>query len=477
MSTKHLIKEITEGSIAWEQNIVPGDFLLSVNDSEVIDVFDYRYLCQDSLIKLKIQKSDGSIGTYELVKGEDEDIGLIFEEGLMDTYRSCMNKCIFCFIDQMPKGMRETLYFKDDDMRLSFLQGNYVTLTNLTDGDIDRIIKYRLEPINISFQTTNPNLRCMMLNNRFAGTALKKADRLFDADITMNGQIVLCKGINDGDELERSLNDLYKYVPILESLSIVPVGLTKFREGLYPLEPLTEEDAKNVLKTVRRWQGKAYKEYGLHFVHASDEIYIIANEDLPDEDTYDGYLQIENGVGTIRLFETEFNEALSDIKEAYESFNPGIFDKINIKKYDEKITEKTGVLNISSLKQKLDTGREVSLVTGEISYRYIKELTDKFTDIFNNYKINVYSIKNEFFGEMITVTGLITGEDIIKQLNGKNIGEALLIPEKMLRAQTDVFLDNTRLSDIEKTLHSDTLIVKSNGKYLIESIIGETVYV
>ena len=477
MMTKHLISQISKGSIAEGLGIIPGDFLLSINDNEIIDVFDYRYLTQDSELKICILTSSGEEKEFFVKKEEDEELGLQFEEGLMDEYKSCTNKCIFCFIDQMPKGMRKTLYFKDDDMRLSFLQGNYVTLTNLSEKDIDRIIKYRLEPINISFQTTNPSLRCMMLNNRFAGDALKKADTLFNAGITMNGQIVLCKGVNDKEELERSISDLYKYVPVLESLSVVPVGLSKYREGLYPLEPFNKEDAKAVLDTIHKWQEKAYKEHNTHFVHASDEWYILADEELPEEDKYDGYLQIENGVGMLRSFIEEFDEGLSLLNEALNAYNPSFFNKINIKGYDRSIEEVTGVSNISNIEKILKQGRSVSVVTGKIAYKYIKEMADKFTDRFPQFSINVYAIRNDFFGERITVSGLITGQDIIKQLNDKLLGEALLIPENMLRAKTDVFLDDVTLTDIEKSLHISTSIVKSNGRNFIENIIGERFYV
>ena len=477
MSEKHLITEIAEGSIAEGLGIVPGDFLLSINDTEVIDVFDYRYLCQDSECRLLIEKADGKVVEFKATKEEDEEIGLEFSEGLMDEYRSCTNKCIFCFIDQMPPGMRETLYFKDDDMRLSFLQGNYVTLTNLSEKDIERIIKYKLEPINISFQTTNPELRCMMLHNRFAGDALKKADKLYEAGIIMNGQIVLCKGVNDGEELERSLSDLYRYLPILESVSVVPVGLSKYRDGLYPLESFEKEDAEKVIDTIESWQEKAYKEFGIHFVHASDEWYILAGRELPEEDRYDGYLQIENGVGMIRSLIDEFDEGLMELTDALENYRPGFLQKLNLKGYDKNFEEMSGICNISSVKKAIETGRKVSVVSGKIAHSYIQKLTDKFMECFPNFDIKVYPIRNDFFGEKITVTGLITGQDIIKQLEGIDMGDVVLIPENMLRAGTDVFLDDLRLSDIEKSLLSPTCIVKSNGKHLIESIIGEVVYV
>ena len=298
MKHEHIVKEVELGSIAEEMGIEPGDKLLSINDNEIEDVFDYHYLVNDEEIVLLIQKPDGEEWELEIEKDYEEDLGIIFEQGLMDEYRSCRNKCIFCFIDQMPKGMRDTLYFKDDDSRLSFLQGNYITLTNMSDHDIDRIVKYHLEPINISFQTMNPELRCKMLHNRFAGEALKKVDKFYEGGIQMNGQIVLCKGINDGEELERSIRDLSKYLPLLQSVSVVPVGLTKFRDGLYPLEPFTSDDAREVIRIIEKWQKVFYEEYGLHFIHAGDEWYLNAGLELPEESRYDGYLKWRGNVKT-----------------------------------------------------------------------------------------------------------------------------------------------------------------------------------
>ena len=283
MEHKHKISRIEPGSIADELGIEPGDLLLTVNDSVIEDVFDYHFLIHDEELVLLIEKPDGEEWELEIEKDYDEDLGMEFEQGLMDEYRSCRNKCMFCFIDQMPEGMRETLYFKDDDSRLSFLQGNYVTLTNMSEHDIDRIIRYHLEPINISFHTTNPELRCKMLHNRFAGEALKKVDRLYEAGIEMNGQIVLCKGINDGEELERSIRDMSRYLPYLRSVSVVPVGLTRYREGLYPLKSFTKEEAKGVLEIIHRWQKKLFKEHGIHFIHAGDEWYLLAEEEIPEE--------------------------------------------------------------------------------------------------------------------------------------------------------------------------------------------------
>ena len=285
---EHIVKSLMPGGIGEELGIEPGDKLLAINGNEIQDVFDYYYYEESEQLLLLIEKPDGEEWELEIEKDEDESLGIEFDQSLMDEYRSCRNKCMFCFIDQMPKGMRETLYFKDDDSRLSFLQGNYITLTNMSDHDVERIVKYRLEPINISFQTTNPELRCKMLHNRFAGEALKKVDILYRGQIEMNGQIVLCKGVNDGEELERTIRDLTGYLPYLKSVSIVPVGLTKYRDGLYPLEPFTKEDAREVLSVIHRWQEKIYQEHGIHMIHAGDEWYVLAEEEVPEEERYAG---------------------------------------------------------------------------------------------------------------------------------------------------------------------------------------------
>lgn len=311
---EHKISAVTPRSIAEELGIAPEDVLLSVNGQTPEDVFDYRYLINDEKIFVLIRKPDGEEWEYEIEKEYEEDLGLEFENGLMDNYKSCQNRCIFCFIDQLPKGMRKTLYFKDDDSRLSFLQGNYLTLTNMSEKDLERIIYYKLSPINISFQATNPELRCQMLNNRFAGEIHKKVQKLKEAGIVMNGQIVLCKGVNDGDELERSVKDLTEYMPELQSVSVVPVGLTRYREGLYPLTPFSREDAVLVLEKIHRWQEKLFKKYGKHFIHAGDEWYLLAGWPMPEEDTYDGYLQLENGVGMVRLLYNEVKERLETLE-------------------------------------------------------------------------------------------------------------------------------------------------------------------
>ena len=435
MTHTHIIKDVLPGSIAEELEISAGDKLLAINDQEIEDVFDYHFLANEEYLTVLIEKPDGEQWELEIEKEYEEDLGIEFEQGLMDEYRSCRNKCIFCFIDQMPKDMRETLYFKDDDSRLSFLQGNYVTLTNMSDHDIDRIIRYHLEPINVSFQTTNPELRCEMLHNRFAGEALKKVDRLYEGGITMNGQIVLCKGINDGEELERSIRDLMKYAPQLQSVSVVPVGLSKYRDGLYPLQPFTKEDAKEVLHIIHKWQKKAYEEFGIHFIHGGDEWYILAEEELPEEERYDGYLQLENGVGMLRLLMNEF-------EDGYESLNGDEID------------------------------REVSVATGFLAYPYIKRMADRIMEKYPKSKIHVYGIRNDFFGELITVSGLITGQDLIGQLKGKALGEKLLLPCNMLRIEEQDFLDDVTLQDVKDALQVPVDIVKSSGQDFIDAVLG-----
>lgn len=435
---EHIVSDIVPGSIAEELGIRPGDKLLAIDGHEIEDIFDYQFYVEDEEIVLLIEKPDGEQWELEIEKEADEDLGIEFGQGLMDEYRSCYNKCIFCFIDQMPEGMRDTLYFKDDDSRLSFLQGNYVTLTNMNSHDIERIIRYRLEPINISFQTTNPELRCRMLHNRFAGEALKKVDMLYQGGIEMNGQIVLCKGVNDGDELERSIRDLTSYLPLLKSVSVVPVGLTKFRSGLYPLDPFTKEDAREVLDVIHRWQEKIYQEYGIHFIHAGDEWYLLAEEDVPEEERYDGYLQLENGVGMLRLLFNEFAEG-----------------------YDALTGD--------------DRRDELSIATGKLAYPYLCKMAEKITEKFPGVRIHVYCIRNDFFGERITVSGLITGQDLMAQLKERELGRRLLIPCNMLKTDEDVFLDDFTVEQVSGALQVPIDIVKSSGQDLIDSILNSDI--
>lgn len=440
-SKGHLIKKILPGSIAEEFELAPGDRLISINGHEIEDIFDYQFYAEDTYIEILIEKPDGEQWILEVDKEEDEDLGIEFDNGLMDEYRSCHNKCIFCFIDQMPKGMRDTLYFKDDDSRLSFLQGNYVTLTNMSDHDLDRIIQYHLSPINISFQTMNPELRCKMLNNRFAGEALKKVDRLNEAGIEMNGQIVLCKGVNDGEELAFSIREMMRYIPNLQSVSVVPVGLSKYRDGLFPLEPFTREDAREVLSTIHHYQNESYQKYGNHFIHASDEWYILAGEELPQEENYDGYLQLENGVGMMRLLLNEFEEAMKELQE-----------KISADDLDF-------------------VPREISMATARLAYPFIRDMAARMMEMVPGLMIHVYEITNDFFGEMITVSGLLTGQDLIAQLTGRELGETLYLPQNVLRSGEEVFLDDVTVTEMEKALQVKVDIIKSSGRDFVNAVL------
>lgn len=436
---EHVIIHVEKGSSADKAGIKVQDRILSINQSEIVDVFDYHYLCNEEQLDLVIERPDGTRKKIEIKKEYEEDLGLTFESGLMDEYRSCCNKCIFCFIDQMPKGMRDTLYFKDDDSRLSFLQGNYITLTNMNERDVDRIIQYKMGPINISVQTMNPTLRCEMLHNRFAGEALNKMRKFLDAGIPMNGQIVLCKGVNDGKELKYSLEQLMEYAPVMESISVVPVGLSKYREGLYPLEPFTREDAKEVLECIREFQNEAFARHGIHFVHASDEWYLLANEPIPLEENYDGYLQLENGVGMLRLLMNEVEETLSQKR-----IRKPIFHR----------------------------KRKITIATGLLASEVIQLLAKQVMNQYPYIQVQVNPIVNDFFGPMITVSGLITGQDLINQLKGKDLGQELLLPVNMLRSGERVFLDDQTVEDVEKECGVTIRIVENTGYDFVSSIVG-----
>nr|WP_288915516.1 DUF512 domain-containing protein [uncultured Lachnoanaerobaculum sp.] len=435
----HIIKSVAKGSIAEELEIEPGDKLISIDGNEIKDVLDYRYYINAEEFTMVIEKANGE--EWELdIESDYEDIGLEFEEGLMSDYKSCTNNCIFCFIDQMPKGMRETLYFKDDDSRLSFLQGNYVTLTNMKDADIDRIIRFNLAPINISVHTTNPELRKEMLHNRFAGESLKYIDKLYEKNVPMNGQVVMCPGYNDGEELKRTLNDLLKYAPTMESVSVVPVGITKFRDDLPRLTLVDKDKAKETISIIEEIQQKAMKKCGMHFAQASDEFYLIAGRQMPSEDTYDGYIQLENGVGMLRLLSEEVRDAVETLK----------VPKADIKK-EEIISVATAILPAHSMEELL------------------KEIEEKFP----SKKINLYVIRNDFFGERITVAGLLTGVDIINQLKGKELGDRLLLSVNMFRSGEEVLLDDLTRSDIERELDTKTVIVGQSGYDLVNAIVSD----
>ena len=446
---EHVIKEVYPGSIAEEMEIEPGDVLLSINNEEIGDVFDYRYLIKDEYVEAVVRKPDGEEWLLEIDKEYDDDLGLEFENSLMSDYRSCSNKCIFCFIDQMPPGMRETLYFKDDDSRLSFLQGNYITLTNMKERDIERIIRMQLAPINISIQTTNPELRCKMLHNRFAGETLKYMQMLYDGHVEMNGQVVCCKGVNDGEELVRTLDDLAGFLPFLRSVSVVPAGITKYRDGLFPIGLLTAGEAGEVIDLIESRQQGYYEEYGLHFIHASDEWYITAGRDFPEEERYDGYIQLENGVGMMRLFINEFNEAFEAL---------------------------LGSPEYETLAETLD--RTLTIATGKLTGPTIRGFAEQLMRAFPRLRIHVYGIRNDFFGETITVSGLVTGQDLIRQLKerkeaGEDLGGALHIPSNMLRVGEQVFLDDVTVQDVERELNMRVVPVEPGGNEFIQAILDK----
>ncbi len=440
MEKKHVIKSVNKGSIADSLGILPGDIVIKIDDNEIEDIFDYQFMTLTDELVLTILRGDEE-WEYEIEKGENEDIGLVFENGLMDNYRRCSNNCIFCFIDQMPPGMRDTLYFKDDDSRLSFLQGNYITLTNLSEKDLGRIVRYNLSPVNVSIHTMNPELRCRMLGNRFAGSSLQKLNVLADAGIEMNGQVVLCKGINDGRELEFTISELMKYIPSFRSLSVVPVGLSKYRDGLFHLEPFEKDDCAEVIDIIEGYQKQCMEKYGIHFVHASDEFYLTAGRPMPEADRYDGYLQLDNGVGMIRSFIDERDEQIE------KRMQDGSFDKDH-------------------------GGKHITLVTGVLAYPIISESARMVEERANGLKIDVYAIRNDFFGERITVSGLLTGQDIIAQLKGRDLGDEIRLPESVVRAGTDVFLDDIKVSEVSDALQVRVVTIKSNGYDFVNSCLG-----
>lgn len=431
----HEIAEIVPGSIAEECGLLPGDKIISINDHQIEDIFDYQFYIEEEYLSLLVETMDGEEYILEIEKDEEEDLGILFQESLMDQYHSCSNKCIFCFIDQMPPGMRETLYFKDDDSRLSFLQGNYITLTNMNMQDMERIIRYHLAPINISVHTTNPELRCQMLHNRFAGDILEKIRMFSEEHIEMNSQVVLCRGINDEEELDRTIRDLSAFYPAMESLSVVPVGLTRFREGLPGLEAFDRESARQVIRQIKGWQEKLKATLGSCFVHASDEWFILAEEEIPPADYYEGFGQLENGVGMVRLLIDEVRETLRSLKGD-------------------------------------DRERQVSVATAKLAYPTILKLTAELRRVFPNLIVHVYCIRNDFFGEMITVSGLLTGQDIIKQLKGKELGECLYLPGNLLRAGEEVLLDDVTLNEISNALQKPVSILQSDGKDFVYKLAG-----
>lgn len=431
------VKNVLPGSIGEEAGIEAGDSILSINGEKIKDIFDYRFLITDENLLVEILKQNGEIWEIEIEKEEYDDLGIEFESLMIDEAKSCKNKCIFCFIDQLPKGMRDTLYFKDDDSRLSFFMGNYVTLTNVSYDDLDRIIKYRMSPINVSVHTTNPDLRVFMLKNKNAGDVLLKIQKLIDGGIEINCQIVLCLGINDGEELDRSISELGSLYPGVKSISVVPVGITKHRDGLSDLKPYNMESSLKVIEQVEDWQRTFLNKFGSRIIYIADEFYIMAGRNIPDYDTYEDFPQIENGVGLIATLKQEFLEGLEEL--------------------DVELTEQ----------------RTVSIATGASPYEYIKEIAEILKDKIKGLNINIYKIENSFFGKNVTVTGLLTGQDIIEQLKDKKLGDELLISKSMLRSGEQIFLDDYTVSDLEERLNVKIKIVENNGKDFIAKVIGK----
>lgn len=438
---KNEIKEIVPGSIAEELELQPGDRLLSINNNEVKDIIDYKYLITDEELLIEVEKPDGEIWEIEIEKDYDEDMGIIFKEGILDKPMSCHNKCIFCFIDQLPKGMRNTLYFKDDDSRLSFLQGNFLTLTNMKEEDIERIIKYKISPINVSVHTTNPELRVQMLKNKFAGNIYEILKRLAAGGITINTQVVCCPGINDGEELDKTITDLYKLYPNVNSVAVVPIGVTKHRENLPHLKTFNKENSLLQIKAVEKLQHEFLKEVGTPFVRLSDEFYIVAGENLPSVEHYEGFKQIEDGIGMVTLLMDTINKTLGNLKKE----GKGSF----------------------------------TFVTGTLVYPQILKIKELIEDKNPHIEIAVEMIPNKYFGETITVTGLLTGVDIINTLKERGAKEFVILPNNAIRKGYEladdeelILLDDYTIADLSKALDRKVILCDYTGDDLI-SIINE----
>lgn len=428
------IFDVTTGSHADKAGIKKGETLLSINSNEIVDVLDYRFYQVNRKLTLEVEDENKNVRTIEMTKGEYEEIGLEFETYLMDKQHSCRNKCIFCFIDQLPKGMRESLYFKDDDSRLSFLFGNYITLTNITEHEIDRIIKMHISPINVSVHTTNPELRCKMMNNRFAGDTLKYLKRFADAGITLNCQIVSCPGINDGDELVRTLTDLENLG--VNMTAIVPVGLTRYRENLYPLVPYNKETAGQTIDIIEKMGDECVKKHGRRIFFPGDEFYLLAEREIPSPEFYEDFSALEDGIGMIAYLTDDVGWKLEELDA------------------DESLCHK------------------VTIACGEGVFPYMKRIMSMINEKFPNITINTRAIKNNFFGGGINVSGLVTGGDLIDQLRGDDLGDRLIITSSMLRFENDLFLDDVSTDDVERELGVTLVPVNNNGNDLVEAVIA-----
>ena len=433
------ITGIIPGSPADKAGIQPGDVLISINKNPIIDVLDYRFYMTDVHLELLLHNEAKELRTVAVRKGEYDDLGLEFETYLMDKQMGCRNKCIFCFVDQTPKGMRPSLYFKDDDTRMSFLFGNYTTLTNLKDGDIERIIKMHISPINISVHTTNPELRVEMMGNPSAGEKLRYIKMLTDGGIKVNSQLVLCPGINDGEELERSIRELSALCPNLQSIAVVPVGLTKHRDGLYPLRTFNAEEARKVVEVTERWGDKLGAEQESRIVYASDEFYLLAGLPIPEPEFYGDFDQLDNGVGLLALLEQEFRAAMMQAGEFTEE-------------------------------------KHITIATGELAYPMMCGFAQRIMEKFPTVKIGVEKIVNDFFGHTVTVAGLVTGQDLIAQLKGKELGSELLIPSTMLRHEQDCFLDDVTREEVEQALSVTLCTTENDGFDLLEKILSPSIW-
>lgn len=432
--SRNIIEEVAKGSIAEELEIVPGDILLSINEIEVKDIIDYKFLISDEYVEVEILKENGEIWELEIEKEFDEDLGIIFTNPLIDKAKSCQNKCVFCFIDQLPPNMRETLYFKDDDSRLSLLQGNFITLTNMSEEEINRIIQYRISPINISVHTTNPELRIKMLKNKNAGKVYDILKRFHEARLEVNCQIVLVPGINDGEELKRTLDDLYKLYPTVESVAVVPIGITKYREKLEKVSPYNKILAEELLDNLKIMQNNYLNNLGTRFVFPSDEFFAVSNRDLPSLDEYEGFPQLENGVGLMKSFEYDIEQELNKTHN---------FSAIN---------------------------KHFIIATGTLAYDFMLRISKKIMNKYKGITLSVVPIENNFFGNTITVSGLVTATDLISQLENVT-ADGIIIPQSMLRGEEDnIFLDNITIEEVAKKLNTNIIISPVEGKEFVDII-------
>lgn len=434
------IVSVEPDSPARHAGILPGETLVSINDNEIRDILDYRFYETDRCLSVVLQNAGGESRTVQIRKGQYESIGLDFETYLMDQQHSCANRCIFCFIDQLPTGMRKSLYFKDDDSRLSFLFGNYVTLTNLQEREVDRIIKMHISPINISVHTTNPELRVKMMGNRFAGRSLEILYRFARAGIKLNCQVVSCRGINDGKELDRTLGDLTGLWPSVQSVAVVPIGLTKHRQGLFPLMGYDVETALAAVRQIEAWGDCCEREHGQRICYAADEFYLKARLPIPPTPFYGDFDQLENGVGLMACLKQEFLDALEDFTPPQE-------------------------------------GRRVTLATGVAAHPFLDALLDELRQRWHNLTCSVIPIVNRFFGDTITVAGLVTGGDLLQQLKGRELGDVLLLPDVMLRREGDIFLDDVSLEGLSKDLQIQIVTVPNDGYALLDAVAGRKEHV